>query len=73
MDAGYNKGLDRTNDPVYENTTSVVRSVMTLTKEVHSVKSDDYVDLVKVRWERERMSCAVIFMFLNVHYKFVYV
>lgn len=47
MDAGHNKGLDRTNDPVYENTTSVVRSVMTLTKEVHSVKSDDYVDLVK--------------------------
>jgi hypothetical protein len=41
--------LDRTNDNVYNSTTSVVRSVMTLTKEASSVKAEEYTMLVKVR------------------------
>ncbi|XP_056017638.1 focal adhesion kinase 1-like isoform X13 [Ostrea edulis] len=39
--------LDRTNDNVYNSTTSVVRSVMTLTKEASSVKAEEYTVLVK--------------------------
>ncbi|KAK3091583.1 hypothetical protein FSP39_020953 [Pinctada imbricata] len=39
--------VDRSNDQVYNSTTSVVRSVMKLTKAANSVKSDEYVDFVK--------------------------
>lgn len=38
----------RANDSVYELTTSVVRAVMTMTKEVPSVQSDCYLEMVKV-------------------------
>ncbi|XP_025110216.1 focal adhesion kinase 1-like isoform X6 [Pomacea canaliculata] len=37
----------RANDSVYELTTSVVRAVMTMTKEVPSVQSDCYLEMVK--------------------------
>ncbi|XP_062622322.1 focal adhesion kinase 1-like isoform X3 [Saccostrea cucullata] len=39
--------LDRTNDNVYNSTTNVVRSVMTLTKEASGVKAEEYTDFVK--------------------------
>ncbi|XP_069128415.1 LOW QUALITY PROTEIN: focal adhesion kinase 1-like [Argopecten irradians] len=39
--------LDRNDDHVYENTTNVVRSVMSLTRVAQTVKPDEYVDLVK--------------------------
>ncbi|XP_055956032.1 focal adhesion kinase 1 isoform X4 [Patella vulgata] len=39
--------IDRSNDGVYDSTTSVVRSVMSMTKEAQTAKSDEYVDLVK--------------------------
>ncbi|XP_041358012.1 focal adhesion kinase 1-like isoform X2 [Gigantopelta aegis] len=39
--------LDRTNDRVYDTTTNVVRSVMSMTKEAPSVRAEEYVDLVK--------------------------
>ena len=42
------ENLDRTNDHVYESTTSVVRSVMALTQKAPTVRPDEFVDLVKV-------------------------
>lgn len=39
--------LDRTNDDVFKATTSVVRSVMALSKEVSQNKQADYLELVK--------------------------
>lgn len=41
------ENLDRTNDHVYESTTSVVRSVMALTQKAPTVRPDEFVDLVK--------------------------
>lgn len=49
------ESLDRTDDKVYESTTAVVRSVMSLTQKAPSVKSDELVDLIKV--------CKAIFVF----------
>ena len=40
--------LDRTNDEVFENTTQVVRAVMEMVNMVHAVRSEQYVNLVKV-------------------------
>ena len=51
--------LDRTNDRVYDTTTNVVRSVMSMTKEAHSVRAEEYVDLVKV-------SCPFIYLHLEL-------
>ncbi|XP_012286001.1 focal adhesion kinase 1 isoform X2 [Orussus abietinus] len=39
--------LDRTNDKVYDCTTSVVRAVMTLSQGVQQSKADQYLDLVR--------------------------
>ncbi|ESO92503.1 hypothetical protein LOTGIDRAFT_120690 [Lottia gigantea] len=39
--------IDRTNDGVYDSTTSVVRSVMTMTKEAQTGKAGEYVEFVK--------------------------
>nr|XP_011413792.2 focal adhesion kinase 1 isoform X9 [Crassostrea gigas] len=39
--------LDRSNDNIYNSTTSVVRSVMVLTKEASNVKAEEYTNLVK--------------------------
>ena len=39
---------DRTNDKVYEWTTSVVRAVMTMTKEAPSVEPEGYLAMVRV-------------------------
>ena len=39
--------LDRSNDKVYQATTSVVRAVMDMTKGVHQARAEQYVDLVK--------------------------
>lgn len=39
--------LDRTEDNVYKNTTSVVKSVITMSREVSQNKQADYVELVK--------------------------
>lgn len=39
--------LDRTNDHVYESTTAVVRSVMSLTQKAPASRSDEFVDLIK--------------------------
>ncbi len=41
--------LDRTNDEVFENTTQVVRAVMEMVNMVHAVRSEQYVNLVKVQ------------------------
>ena len=41
-------GIDRTNDPVYDNTTNVVRAVMTFTKGLNSMKPELYIDHIKV-------------------------
>lgn len=41
--------LDRSNDNIYNSTTSVVRSVMVLTKEASNVKAEEYTNLVKVK------------------------
>lgn len=40
-------GIDRGNDPVYNNTTNVVRAVMTFTKGANSMKPDTYVEHIK--------------------------
>ncbi|VDI57645.1 focal adhesion kinase 1 [Mytilus galloprovincialis] len=40
-------GIDRTNDPVYDNTTNVVRAVMTFTKGLNSMKPELYIDHIK--------------------------
>lgn len=40
--------LDRSNDGVYESTTAVVRSVMSLSQKAPSTRSDELVDLIKV-------------------------
>ena len=40
--------IDRTGDEVFTNTTSVVRAVMEMVNMVHAVKSDQYVNLVRV-------------------------
>ena len=42
------ESLDRTDDRVYECTTAVVRSVMSLSQKAPSVRSDELVDLIKV-------------------------
>ncbi|XP_021343131.1 focal adhesion kinase 1-like isoform X2 [Mizuhopecten yessoensis] len=47
MDAAIQQELDRNDDHVYENTTNVVRSVMSLTRVAPSIRPDEYVDLVK--------------------------
>lgn len=39
--------LDRTNDDVYKSTTAVVKSVITMSKEVSQNKQADHIDLVK--------------------------
>lgn len=39
---------DRSGDRVYENTMEVVRTVMSMVNDIHTVKSDQYVNLVKV-------------------------
>ncbi|XP_071837468.1 focal adhesion kinase 1-like isoform X4 [Apostichopus japonicus] len=38
---------DRSGDRVYENTMEVVRTVMSMVNDIHTVKSDQYVNLVK--------------------------
>ncbi|XP_076085718.1 focal adhesion kinase 1-like isoform X5 [Mytilus galloprovincialis] len=40
-------GIDRTNDSVYDNTTNVVRAVMTFTKGLNSMKPELYIDHIK--------------------------
>lgn len=40
--------LNRNNDKVYESTTSVVRAVMTMTKEAPAVEPDGYLTMVRV-------------------------
>ena len=40
--------IDRTGDEVFSNTTSVVKAVMEMVNMVHAVKSDQYVNLVRV-------------------------
>lgn len=52
--------LDRTDDRVYESTTAVVRSVMSLSQKAPSVKSDELVDLIKVTL---RISVLISFRF----------
>ena len=42
--------LDRGDDPVYDNTTSVVRAVMEMTKGVQQARAEEYLELVKVRY-----------------------
>lgn len=38
---------DRSGDRVYENTMEVVRTVMSMVNDIHTVKSDQYINLVK--------------------------
>ena len=40
--------IDRTGDEVFSNTTNVVKAVMEMVNMVHAVKSDQYVNLVRV-------------------------
>ena len=42
--------IDRTGDQVFSNTTNVVRAVMEMVNMVHAVKSDQYVNLVRVSY-----------------------
>ena len=41
-------GIDRGCDSIYDNTTNVVRAVMTFTKGANSMKPDTYVEHIKV-------------------------
>ena len=41
-------GTDRGCDSIYDNTTNVVRAVMTFTKGANSMKPDTYVEHIKV-------------------------
>ena len=45
---GFQCQLNRNNDKVYESTTSVVRAVMTMTKEAPTVEPEGYLTMVRV-------------------------
>ena len=42
---------DQNKDQVYQSTTAVVRAVMEMTRGVQQAKAEQYVDLVKVRYD----------------------
>ena len=48
--------LDRGDDPVYDNTTSVVRAVMEMTKGVQQARAEEYLELVKVSCSVEKLA-----------------
>lgn len=60
------ESLDRTNDAVYESTTAVVRSVMSLTQKAPSTRADELVDLIKVRIKLQILFKAKYFVSENV-------
>ncbi|XP_070195798.1 focal adhesion kinase 1-like isoform X3 [Littorina saxatilis] len=57
--------LNRTNDKVYESTTSVVRAVMTMTKEAPSVEPEGYLTMVRTIGQELRSLLASVDEIIN--------